>query len=322
MTANSVLLRRAMNFLDLSGVGLARMISDCREDGKVTAPETVSRWLSGTNPVDPAVIGWLTALVRVQVRAMPPPRLVWPAKQSIMIAVANRKGGIGKTVVAQNLAVVAARDCRVKTTHFSVGERGDSKFVQRCLDFVDVDSRIVSCEEMLNYVPDVHEVVIADISNEATRGVQNDDTDAFLRRFHPDMYLVPADFGSAWEAQGTANFTNMEGLNGVLRLLHRPRIMSMDFGDVARESGFDVGSALFCPQFIPQSVNSPPHIPAHLMADWQNPEQHVHYINLFSELVDALGGEVREDGYIPAEIEKLHLEALLDYADAAQRRQT
>lgn len=50
---NAVLLKRATNYLRLSGVALADKVSALREDGKRTAPETISRWLNGTRPVDP-----------------------------------------------------------------------------------------------------------------------------------------------------------------------------------------------------------------------------------------------------------------------------
>lgn len=44
---NSLLLKESLKFLELCGVALANQLSESREDGKRTAPETVSRWLSG-----------------------------------------------------------------------------------------------------------------------------------------------------------------------------------------------------------------------------------------------------------------------------------
>lgn len=44
---NSLLLKQSLKFLELCGVALANQLSESREDGKRTAPETVSRWLSG-----------------------------------------------------------------------------------------------------------------------------------------------------------------------------------------------------------------------------------------------------------------------------------
>ena len=69
LMSNSLLLRKAMQALDLSGVALARRLSTYRDDGRVTAPETVSRWLSGTNAVEPSVLAWLEELLRTKALA-------------------------------------------------------------------------------------------------------------------------------------------------------------------------------------------------------------------------------------------------------------
>lgn len=85
-------------FRGLSGVELAKMITACREDGKATAP--ISRWLNGTNPVDPNIIGWMTELVRAKALELGGAIIEWPAKGSITIGVANLKGGVGTTTVS------------------------------------------------------------------------------------------------------------------------------------------------------------------------------------------------------------------------------
>jgi hypothetical protein len=56
-----------MKYLGLTGVDLARMVTALRDDGKSTAPETISRWATGVNPVDPCLVGWLQEMVRAKI---------------------------------------------------------------------------------------------------------------------------------------------------------------------------------------------------------------------------------------------------------------
>ena len=62
--SNAALLKLGNANLNLTGVALAERVSALREDDKRTAPETISRWLNGTNPVNPFLMGWITELVR------------------------------------------------------------------------------------------------------------------------------------------------------------------------------------------------------------------------------------------------------------------
>lgn len=316
---NALLLKRAMKCLGLSGVALAQLITSYREDGKVTAPETVSRWVSGTNPVEPALLGWLTELVRRKALSLNVAVINWPSKGSMLIAVTNLKGGVGNTTVAQNLAMVAARDYNLRTTHLSVGCRGDFELSRDDLKRQHVTARIVSFDEMLAYQPAPKEVVIADIARDAAYEAMGGDSNAFLRRFEPDLYLIPADFGSMAEANATKKFTELKGLRGLLRLLHRPSFMQLDFSEMAAKSGLPIDNGMFCPYFIPQSKLHHAHIPLKAYDEWQDEEQHYHHINLFSYLVDTLGGEIDLPGDAQRALASMELEPLLDYAEQHAR---
>lgn len=149
-----------MRTLGLTGKGLASMISTHRDDGKVTAPETVSRWLNGSNPVDPAVIGWLNELLRARALELKAAIIKWPQSKSIMIAVTNLKGGVGTTTVSHDLATVSAYDYHLRTKHISVGERGDTEYAVEDLKRSGIAAQIMSLDEMLSYTSNEYEVVI------------------------------------------------------------------------------------------------------------------------------------------------------------------
>jgi hypothetical protein len=315
MTTNAVILKRAMKTLNLTGKALAKMISAHRDDGKVTAPETVSRWLNGVNPVDPAVIGWLNELLRTKALNLKAAVIEWPEHKSILIAVTNLKGGVGTTTVSQNLAVVSAYDYHLKTKHISVGKRGDTEAAVKVLERCGVRSEMMSFDMMLTYTPEANEIVIVDLAREAAYEALGNDPNAFLRNFAPDLFLVPADFGDLFEAQSTKKFTSIQGLRSRLRLLHRPRFMSVNFSEAARDAGFDVLSEEFCPQFIPQTIAISSHLPHRPNGDWQSREQQCHHIDLFNYLVEEAGGAIALPDDTASSILQMDINALLNYID-------
>jgi len=130
-----------MQYLDLSGVALAERVTALREDEKRTAPETISRWLNGANPVDPFLMGWITELVRSKVNKNIKPMVELP-KNGLIIAVVNPKGGTGVTSLCMNLAATAkslqvpllrqAKSCRqlILATHdANLPVNADAEFV-------------------------------------------------------------------------------------------------------------------------------------------------------------------------------------------------
>lgn len=324
ISKNAGLLKRSMTCLNLTGKALADMISAHRDDGRATAPETVSRWLNDTNPVDPAVMGWLRELLRNKALALRGSVMQWPPGGSMMLAVTNLKGGVGKTTVSHNLAAVSAFDFHLKTRHISVGESEDTRAAVKLLAQSGVTSEIMSFDAMLTFTPEEHEIVVIDLARDAAYEALDGNPDAFLRSFRPDLYLVPADFGTLFDAHSTRKFADIQGLQGKVRFLHRPRFMSIDFATTASEAGFDVRTESFCPFFIPQTVGSSSHLPARAGADWQSREQQLHFIDLFGYLIEEMGGDITLPGDANDSILAMDTAALLDYVGqwtgkAAQR---
>jgi hypothetical protein len=312
MSQNAILLKRAMAYLELSGVALAKMITACREDGKTTAPETISRWLNGTNPVDPNVIGWMTELVRTKAVSLGQGLVHWPSRGSIMIAVANLKGGVGVTTLSHDLAFTAAETYGLKTLHIAVGRRSDTD--KACVDLqrAGIEAQVMTYEEALAYCPVRRQVVIVDVARDAVYEALGKDEGAFLRRFSPDLILVPADFGSVFDVGSTKQFLEVEGLSTLIRLLHRPRSLAINFAATAAQAGFDVGSDSFCPMIMPQSVEYPPHLPARRRESWRSPDQQHHHAELFRYLVDQAGGHVSFPSEAERTLRALDLAGLLD----------
>lgn len=179
-------------------------------------------------------IRWLSELLRAKALGLNAAIIQWPQSKSIVIAVTNLKGGVGTTTVSHNLAAVSAYDYHLRTKHISVGERGDTEYAVEDLKRCGIPAEMMSFEEMLGYAPSEYEVVIVDLSRDAAYEAMGSRPEAFLRRFAPDLFLVPADFGDGFEARSTRQFADIDGLRSKLRFLHRPRFMSMSFFEVAR----------------------------------------------------------------------------------------
>lgn len=324
---NAVLLKRAMNYLELSGVALADKVSALREDNKRTAPETISRWLNGTRPVDPFLMGWIAELVRSKLVSEGRSWVRLPNGRFI-IAIANLKGGVGKTSLARNLAAVA-KSLRLKST-FLYAEYPEARrragYVFYDLKPLNINCPELSPEEILAYEPAEGEVVIVDVCNSIARdsffeakGEEplKPDPKGFLTRFVPDVYVVPGEFASSLDNWGTQKLIESNVLQAPVQLLHRPSLMGMDFAKTAKRDGFDVTSEMFCPFFIPQSVSTSSPLPRDFMSEWQNIDQKHHHYRLFEHLVSLVGGEICESYTMEQEVKKAGLEELLDWAEAS-----
>lgn len=314
MSTNAEYLARAMQHLNVSGVALARELTEYREDGRESTPETVSRWLNGKLPVEPAVMAWVTERLRTKAMATPRAIVTWPKGGNLIIGVASSKGGVTVSTVAQNLAVVAHREFQLQTRHFCGGVRGDSEYICSKLRALRIDSSAVEFDEVLAYEPQPCEVVVVDVAKEISSAIVHDPSPKVrMRRFRPDVLVVPADFGSGFEVWATRDFVNAKGLNGELCLVHRPRLAELTFGAHAAENGFDVTSDLFYELIMPQHPTESEHIPPNIYNDWAASDQKHHFIGLFTHLVELAGGKL--DMPTESHIATMKLPQLIDYYD-------
>lgn len=316
--SNPFLLKKAMKALDLSGAALARRLSQYRDDGRITATETVSRWASGANNVDPAVLAWLEELLRSKALQSLNSLVEWPqGKRSLTIGITSPKGGVGTTTIAINLAVVAQKDFGITTHHVTVSGNSAATYAATILKPLQMNTYAFSYKEILSNVPNDKEVMIVDIPSTAVHSALEDYPDSFLARFEPnlDILLIPADFGSRFDILNYSRLLEIESPKPKIRFIHRPRIFNIDFFQTAAKEGLDVTSENFYPYLMPQARTTSPHIPPGLFEEWANKEQQGLHQDLFEYIMNSIGGEIHYSNDVMSRVKSMTLIELLDYLE-------
>lgn len=114
-----------MKILGYTNVSLADILSSERMDGQKTSPATISRWVSGAQPIEPALRMYMKERLMRKLREEFKPRL---AKAQV-IAVGGSKGGSGSSAIAHALAVSAA-ELGYRTALYTYSEHCNNTYVR------------------------------------------------------------------------------------------------------------------------------------------------------------------------------------------------
>ena len=292
-----MLLRRSLKLLGISGGTFASMLTQLRDDGKTTTPATISRWLTGSSPVEPAVMGWLRELLRQALRASNTPIIRWPAKRSITFAVGNLKGGVQVSTIAVCLAIISKRRFGLRTTHIFASNDGRRDYSNKVLGDLGIESVALTLPQTLKYRPATDEIVIIDVHRDAAyEALNGNEKQPFLARFEPDLFLVPADFDLLWEVESTRKFVDLPDHRAPIRVLHRSGTLSYDFVALAADAGFDITSSQWVPFLMFKSHHGMFHPTDRFQRGWPDERQEVEFAKLFTYLINELGGEMVDEG--------------------------
>jgi hypothetical protein len=268
MKENALLLRQALKALNMTSAALAQELTRMRDDGRETGQATISRWLTGASPVEPAVLCWLRELLRGRVREHGRNPLFWGTRESLRIGVGNFKGGVGVSTIAAALAIIARRELRQPTRHMRIKPANDEFGL--VLQSAGVESRSIDVAGLWVAQPELKDIVIVDIPRDVP--------DNFFAAVQSgaiqfDLFVVPADFGSGADIGGTRKFLERLPTNANLALLHYPlHEVNLQFVEIARDRGFDVFTKQFVPFAFPRSLDAD-FFPSGLTQEWRNEDQ-------------------------------------------------
>ena len=307
------MLKHAMKYLDLSGVELARRLSMYREDGRKTAPETVSRWLSGNVSIDPAVMAWIDQSVRMKAYQQASSQICIPTEANLplVIGVANLKSSFATSVVALQMAVLAKQNYGAQVIYKR--DQGTS-YADRLSSLAS--NAWVPIEDIAENGSKHGPLVIKDIptvSNRLDLGYYEND---FFTEMQVDVLLIPADFSdmeNARIAQRLISQASRTGNEKKLLLVHTPECFTLDFVPVCRAYDLDTQASYFCRRVVesPRPYEEQVKLPSNPFTPWESSPDKNRAEVLLSYAVRHAGGHIENPELVRERMESQPLSEIL-----------
>lgn len=310
---NATMLKHAMKYLDLSGVELARRLSMYREDGRKTAPETVSRWLKGNVSIDPAVMAWIDQSVRMKAYQQASSQISIPtqAEPTLVIGVANLKSSFATSVLALQMAALAKQNYKAKVTYMldkgtSYADRISQLASNAWVPTVDIADN--DLKEGMLVIKD-----IPSVSNDLDLGRYEND---FFTEMQVDVALIPADFSdmeNARIARRLISEASRSDNEKKLLLVHTPECFTLDFVPVCKAYDLDTQASYFCRRVV---ESSRPHekqieFPSNPFTPWESSPEKDRAEVLLSYAVHHAGGHIENSELVRERMESQPLSEIL-----------
>lgn len=248
---NAAQLKHSMKYLGLTGVDLARKLTAFREDGRKTAPETVSRWLTGKVPIDAGVMAWIDQSVRFKACRSVEAMVTYPSnKKSLVIGFANIKNDFSTSLLAIQLGAVSTQIYRCYTTHVVCEADKNRDLIRDRLRSLWIGSLGVSEAEIYCSMRYENHLYIQEFSSNVWECVRKGHQVPELDDIDVDVLLTPIDCNDPESVETARAMLSIDSIKDKVLLVHTSNSFDLGFIGVCQEYGLDTQASYFYPSVV------------------------------------------------------------------------
>ena len=193
--------KRSLQILKLTNLDLAELLTLEREDGQRTSPATISRWSTGTTPVNPGVRLYLKSRLKELAESSPP-----KPEAAKIIGFGGCKGGVGTSSlsVAVGLSLTKLGYRVLHMTSTKTGSCNNQlliKTISNCVDCIEIDT--TEFKDSIEKLSASYDFICIDMHSSLIRNANENINDLMLiNSIH--LLVSPLDLLSPFDVWATA----------------------------------------------------------------------------------------------------------------------
>lgn len=317
---NATQLKMALKYLGMTGVDLANKLSQHREDGRRTAPETVSRWLSGNVSIDPGVMAWIDQSVRIKAVEHVSPMITLPShKKSLVIGFANLYSAFGPSVQALQVSALIHTQYKHPVSHICLESDPHTGMIMEHLDRLWIPCDTLSELDLGGNLHQENRITVVDLGAKVWDSLRSERPHPSLRDIDVDMLLMPIDLNNVAHLAFAETVLNTSGLREKIRIVHSPAQIDMRFINTCKEEKINLDASFFTQMILRSPTESKVDVPDRPCGEWADSTHKINAERILAYVMDEMGGQLLHAQASLGRIETIPLPELLQEVWQAEK---
>ncbi|BBO57285.1 hypothetical protein [Cobetia sp. AM6] len=288
-------LKQSMKYLGITGVDMARKLSTFRNDGRKTAPETISRWISGKAPIDAGVMAWIDQSVRIKAYEDAEAMVTFPAdKKSLVIGIANIKNSFSVSLLALQISAVATKSYQTLLTHVVCEGDKNHDLIRDQLRSLWIASFGVPESEIYSSMRFEGHLHMHEFSSDVWSRLQKGEDVPELEGVDVDVMITPIDCHDPESVETAKAMLSVDSIKDKVLIVHTCESFGLGFIGVCHDKGLDTQAPYFYPQALlnpsAHEIDLPQDTLTHTV--WKESTGKVQAEQLLQHVVRQAGGDV------------------------------